>query len=107
VKQSQKCPPEVLNAACEILHLAAISIRFAALTGKPSLSRYCAPESSHIHNLPNLIRYFDLDRLRYYLDVEVASYLDGMNELEGREPSTYDKHWEQMRKYLSNVNAAG
>ncbi len=65
--------PEISELLLDILRTGILRIRSAAWSGDASR---CAVEADHIHNLPDLIRNFSPDRLKYYWEVERTCFVD-------------------------------
>lgn len=96
-EEQSTCPEEVRRVVLDILYNAAVSIRFAGWKGN---ARYCGIEADHIHNLPSLLEYYAVEKLRYYLQVECPSYLEQLKELCGNSVRGYEQHWQRLEKYL-------
>lgn len=67
-----KCPKNIHTALAEILRQALLNTRVAAQSGDTAR---CHAEADHVHNLPSLLTDFAPDVLRFYWNVERASYI--------------------------------
>lgn len=67
-----KCPENIHAALAEILRLALLNTRVAAQSGDTAR---CHAEVDHVHNLPSLLTDFAPDVLRFYWNIERASYI--------------------------------
>jgi hypothetical protein len=93
---SEKCPLDVETQLLVILELGLLKIR--RNIDRESYT-VCAAESNHLHNIPGMIRSFSIDRLSFYLDVEVAQYIretpePALPEMEGA--------WETLRGWVEH-----
>jgi len=91
-------PVDVREALAEILEIACLSMRAAARQGD---ARYCVVEANHIHNLPGLLKKFEVRRLKYYLDVERAAYIEALKEIPGATAEPYRVLWDQLERYAA------
>ncbi len=66
------CPREIADVIAEILQAGILRIR--ALAWSEKLDR-CALEADHIHNLPDLLKDFSEDKLKYYWEIERTLFI--------------------------------
>jgi hypothetical protein len=66
------CRSDVSQLQLEIIRTGLLSIRALGWSGD---AERCAIESDHIHNVPDPLADFSLERLVYYWDVERNSYI--------------------------------
>src|SRR5271166_3827485 len=66
------CPTEIDNILLCILQTGIMRIRTLAWQGR---IEFCAIESDHIHNIPNLIMNYSHEKLIYYWDIERPEYV--------------------------------
>jgi hypothetical protein len=67
-----RSPDDIQTQLLMILEIGIVNIRYHCLAQRYHL---CAVEADHVHNIPDLIEHFSVDKLAYYLEVEVAQYL--------------------------------
>jgi hypothetical protein len=96
------CPPEVADPVARILYKAIVTIRGAAWN---NMSKYCAIEADHIHNLPSLLRGYSRDCLEYYLDVERRGYIRDLEELQDMDAEVFRPMWVELERYLGREPA--
>jgi len=94
--KENKYPEKVRMAISEILETAILSIRFNL--GREDL-KYCEIELNHIHNLPKILKKFDLRELKYYLDITRAGYIEKIKILEKSDLTAFKRQWEVLDKY--------
>lgn len=97
VDELSGCPEEVKEVVLDILYKSALAIRLAGLHGD---AKYCALEAEHIHNLPGLLKNYNVEKLRYYLEAERPDYLGNLKKLQGQNAPTYEDHWRRLEKYI-------
>ncbi|MES2791109.1 MAG: hypothetical protein V4719_15960 [Planctomycetota bacterium] len=62
----------------------------------------CANEADHIQNIPSMLMYSTLDRLKYYMDIEVRLYV-----LKAGDWSTdYEPFWAVLRSRILSLSEA-
>jgi hypothetical protein len=101
-RSKTECPPVVRDAICDILYTAALAIRAAGVAGD---AKYCSVEAGHVHNLPSLLKSYDRERLRYYLEVEVPDYIDRLARIPNTNTEAYSPHWERLREHYAKDGA--
>jgi hypothetical protein len=57
----------------------------------------CAIESDHIHNLPDLLAHYSLEKLGYYWNVERSSYI---TQTPGSELAVWEPLWRQLHEHV-------
>ena len=87
-----ECPENIKLILFKILDFGILRIRTSAEHGD---SEFCRIEANHLHNLPSLLLNFSLERLKYYLDVEVSQYL---YEAGGEVSSEFKNNIEALKK---------
>ena len=93
------CPPEVAEVVLDILKTGLLRLRGCGWSGK---SDCCAIEADHLHNLPDLLAYYSLDKLRYYWDIERIAYL---SQSPADSAATFYPLWQQLALLLQNDNS--
>ena len=71
--------------------------------GVSNNAEYFAVEADHLHNIPSLIEEPNEHRHAYYLEAEVAGYLEHVDRsIDGVESTIqfYEQHWETLRRLL-------
>jgi len=93
------CPAEIANVLLCILQTGLLRIRTLAWQGRTEL---CAIESDHIHNIPNLIMNYTLEKLLYYWDIERPEYIRqaATEHLDG-----WDPLWRRLGQEIEVVGA--
>jgi hypothetical protein len=91
-------PAEVRQALAQILEIACLAIRVAARNGD---AQYCAIEANHVHNLPSLLRTFEPRKLKYYLDVTRAQYVEALGQFPGATADPYKALWARLERYVA------
>jgi len=94
--KENKYPEKVRVTIFEILETAILSIRFNLRQGN---LEYCLIELDHIHNLPKILKKYDLGKLKYYWDITRENYIAKLKKLEKSDPTVYKKQWEVLKKY--------
>jgi hypothetical protein len=89
------CPAEIAAILLEILRTAVLRIRAAGWSEDPAR---CADEADHIHNLPDLLRNYSPERLRYYWEVERAGFL---SQSPGADVAPFEPLWGQLARYAA------
>lgn len=95
-----KCPPAVADAILDILRHGLLRVRAAGWSGDGDR---CAAEADHIHNLPDLLRDYSPERLRYYWDAERPAF---MSHLSAEELATWEPLWERLRSQAEVLRSA-
>ena len=91
-------PADVREGLAQILEIACLTIRAAARNGD---AKYCDVEANHVHNLPDLLRTFDRKKLKYYLDVTRAEYLESLRQFPGATADPYKPIWSRLESYVA------
>ncbi len=94
------CPPEIADIILEILQAGLLRARAASWA---SDLRRCELETDHLHNLPELLKNYSPERLRYYWEAERASFIE-----QGSRAGLYDRGfeslWERLRPYVESLS---
>jgi hypothetical protein len=88
------CPPDIAAVALAILQMGIIRTRCFAIAANP---RRCLIEADHIHNLPDLVRDYRPERLRYYWDIERPSFIAQVPE---SERGDLEPLWNEMAELI-------
>ena len=96
------CPVEVAGPVLRILSVAILYIRG---TGWNNLSKCCAIEADHIHNLPSLLRSYSRECLEHYLDVERPSYIREVGERQDMDAEKFRPMWVEQERYFGREPA--
>ena len=93
-----RCPPHIAETILEIIRLGILRIRSYGWAGA---SERCAEEADHLHNLPDLLTDFSLDRLKYYWDIERPAFLHRC----GESATAFEPLWQQLVTYFGDESA--
>jgi hypothetical protein len=66
------CPPDIAAVLLDILAQGILAARAAAWAGD---SERCALETDHVHNLPDLLRNYSTELLKFYWDTQRRAYV--------------------------------
>src|SRR5262245_18964015 len=88
------CPPDLADAILAIIQVGVLRARAAGWEGD---ARRAAAEADHVHNLPDLLREYSDERLRYYWQVERPAFL---NRARGADTGVLDQAWNVLRARL-------
>ena len=94
--KEDKYPKKVRVAIGEILETAILSIRFNLREGN---LEYCQIELDHIHNLPMILKKYELGELKYYWDITREDYIEKLKKLEKSDLTVYKIQWEVLKRY--------
>ena len=86
-------PKQIAEIVLQILEDSLLAVRFAAWHNNAKLA---AIEASHIHNLPQLLRDYDQEKLDWYWNGQRSAYLEEFIEYVGSGP----KHFADCRQRL-------
>jgi hypothetical protein len=89
------CPPETAEVLLQILMIGILRIRALGWAG---FARRCAVEADHIHNLPELLRDYSDDRLRYYWEAERPAFI---SQSAGVNVTAFEPLWAELGRHLS------
>lgn len=87
------CPEEVRIQLLIILNIAIRSIRSCCEIGEYGR---CKVEATHVHNIPDLMQDFSVDKLGYYLEVEVPEYV---RDIGGNPVRELRAPWESLKRW--------
>lgn len=68
-----QCPTPIAEILFNILRIGLLRIR---AKGWSNNAPACASEADHLHNLPDLLSNFSVERLNYYWDVERVGFIE-------------------------------
>ncbi|HKI32077.1 MAG TPA: hypothetical protein VKA46_09425 [Gemmataceae bacterium] len=85
------CPPAVAEILLEMLRHGLLRTRAAGWSGDADR---CAAEADHFHNLPDLLRDYSPERLRYYWDAERSAF---RSHLSPEELASWEPLWQRLR----------
>jgi hypothetical protein len=91
-----QCPPELAKIVLEIVKR---GILFARLAGWEGDANRAAIEADHVHNLPDLLESYTPEKLSYYREVEIPSYLQ-QGQAAGIETGWFEGLWEKLRVFV-------
>ena len=98
--RDQCCPPEVQSRLLDILHWGLQNIRRCCENEHVDATvrqQVCWLEAHHLHNLPDLIERFSVEKLAYYLEIELVEYLSRLEAGAATGPSA---QWTFLRVWL-------
>jgi hypothetical protein len=95
------CPPEIHQALLTILENRILHIRGAASDGD---AERCFVEADHIHNIPELLRFFRLDLLKFYWTVERPCFVAQVPSADVR---GLEKAWRVIEDFLQETAPSG
>lgn len=87
------CPDQIADVVLQMLEDGIVAARFAAWHND---SKLAAIEASHIHNLPGLLRRYEVEKLDWYWNAERPAYIEAFAGHVGGEPEQFHKHWRQL-----------
>jgi hypothetical protein len=88
------CPPDIAIILLDILRHGLLACRAAGWRGDPD---GCAIQADHLHNLPDLMADYSVEKLRYYWEVERPAFaVDCPRE----ERDWWDRQWERLRVHV-------
>jgi len=73
------CPKETEDILLDIIYMATLRIQAEAKNGN---AHRCGVEAYHIHNLPNILKNYSEDKVLYYYQFEIRSFVtssEGIN----------------------------
>jgi hypothetical protein len=92
-----RCPDEISGILLEIIRLGVLRIRGYGWSG---LAGECATEADHIHNLPDLLENYSMEKLCYYWNVERVAYVERMADAEH---SNWTPLWDELRPLVESL----
>lgn len=96
------CPEQIADILLQILARGVVSARAAGWSEKLELATL---EADHVHNLADLVRQYDLEKLVYYWDHERPSYIFQYKRLVGNEPTRFTELWQALQAWMPDVRA--
>lgn len=87
------CPDEIAGIVLQIVRDGILSARLAGWGDRAQLS---ALEANHVHNLPDLLREYAPEKLKYYWNIERAAYMKEFFAEVGEEPKRFQEYWKQL-----------
>jgi len=92
-------PSEIAEVLAEILAMGLLRIR--AISDQP---RRVFVEADHLHNLPDLLTHYSLDRLEYYWHAERTCFIERSSDLDIR---AFEPMWQRLAAALETEALAG
>jgi len=86
---------EIKEILLNILQIGILNVRVCAWGGQVER---CAIEADHIHNLPGLVRYLNIELLLHYYNVSRLTFL---RQAAGTTP--FEQDWERLGKILAKI----
>ncbi len=96
------CPDQIANVLLQILAHGVVSARSAGWSEKLELATL---EADHVHNMANLVRQYDPEKLVYYWDLERPSYIIQYERLVGSAPPYFTELWQELEALMPEVRA--
>jgi hypothetical protein len=91
------CPTAVAEVILDILRQGVLACRAAGWSRDPARS---AVEADHIHNLPDLLADYSLDKLQYYWAIERPSFAARCDPDNLR---LWEERWDRLRPFVPNA----
>jgi len=92
------CPEDVRGALLEILTHGLLRIRVSGWNGQADR---CAVEADHLHNIPGILRDFNIGELTYYWDATRVWFMAESSDVGFAE---MEEPWLRIDEYLSSVS---
>ncbi len=86
------CPPVIADIILDLLSHSILCSRAAGWDGK---AEECAITADHIHNLPNLLKNYAPELLKYYWEVERPAFISDCLRL-GISVDDYTWRWDRL-----------
>ncbi|HVW00371.1 MAG TPA: hypothetical protein VHB77_08525 [Planctomycetaceae bacterium] len=83
-----ECPKPLLQAFLDVLRWTLLAIRASATD-----EQLCFAYADHAHNIPDLLREFQPERLRYYWEVERVCFLHALERIGHKPPAPFEQPW--------------
>lgn len=93
------CPSELSGVLLHILRTGVLRIRSLGWSGNAA---QCAREADHIHNLPDLLDRYSVDRLKFYWDVERISFI---KQSAGADLAMFEPLWSELGRQVSLIDS--
>jgi hypothetical protein len=88
------CPDKLRDIVLEIISDGVLTIRARATDGNAAR---CVVEADHIHNLPDLIRLYSPDLLRFYWNIERGAFISRSTP---REIVRFEATWGRLAGFI-------
>ena len=95
-------PPDVAEIVLEIIQAGLLRIRAAGWEGDAGR---CAVEADHIHNLPQLLRDYSPELLRFYWEVERSTFAS-QSSSRNANLAEFERLWERLGRHVEAATAA-
>jgi hypothetical protein len=92
-----RSPDDIQTQLLTILAIGILNIRSHCEAQRYHL---CRAEADHLHNIPGLIEHFSMEKLAYYLEIEVAQYLRDMSD---KPRSDLQAQWNALKRGLAEL----
>ena len=89
-----QCPPPIAEIVLGILRIGLLRIRSKGWEGN---AEACAWEADHLHNLPDLLSDFSVERLDYYWTVERLCFIEHVTV---EEVSELVPWWDRLSEHV-------
>ena len=93
------CPPAIAEIILDILRDGLLNCRAEGWSGNAAQS---AAEADHLHNLPDLLHDYSVDRLQYYWDAERPSFAE---KCDAERLAGLEQLWSRLRPYVESAAA--
>jgi len=90
------CPADVAVVLLEIMKTGLNRIRTLGWAREPDR---CAVEADHIHNLPDLLRNFSPDLLRFYWDTERTAFI---SQSSASDLASFEPLWGRLAGHVNS-----
>lgn len=92
-----QCPEAVASLILQIVRNGILTARSAAWSGD---AERCAIETTHIHNLSDLLLDYHPELLDFYWNIERPQFLE---ELNGASASGFESLWQQLKPLVPHA----
>jgi hypothetical protein len=96
-----QCPQELSEVLLEMLRIGLLRVRAAAWSGRADV---CAVEADHLHNLPELLSDFSLEKLQYYMHAEKPGYISQCSALKAG-VEDFEPMWRFLGRQISKMES--
>lgn len=87
-QSDSECPQPMRGAFLDLLTTTLLYVR-----AEVADTRFCFALADHAHNVPELLGHFEVDRLRYYWEVERPCFLRALGAIDRRVPPLFEEAW--------------
>ncbi len=92
------CPQEIIENITQILTITLLRIRYFA--GQRDFEQ-CFIEADHAHNLPDLIRNYSEDLLKFYVNISRLTFIQQSKD---KNFNSFEPYWEKLEDILKRDN---